>query len=220
MEVVGFDAYKHGWVGVRLVDGHFAGATVHSDLAAAVAAHPGCDVVTVDMPLGLPGEEDWVREADQAAAAFVGARRSSVFAILPRVVFEADSHAAAVTLCRARGQRGISIQAYGLRVKLFEANLVAEADSRVHEVHPEVSFREMAGHPLLHAKKTWAGIMTRRRLLEDVGACPPDEPGAASGVAPDDVADAAAAAWSAHRIATGTASALPDAANRLNRIWY
>ncbi|NUP38908.1 MAG: DUF429 domain-containing protein, partial [Streptomyces sp.] len=37
-----------------------------------------------------------------------------------------------------------------------------------------------------------------------------DELGPAGRVPPDDVLDAAAAAWSAHRIALGTAASLPD----------
>ena len=144
MEVAGLDACKHGWVGVRLADGVFAGASVHPDVASALIAYAQCKVVTVDMPLGLPNEDKWAREADQAARVFVGQRRNSVFAIPPRRVLDAESHAEAVMLCRARGQKGVSIQAYGLRTRLFEANLAAEADSRVYEVHPEVSFRSMA----------------------------------------------------------------------------
>jgi predicted RNase H-like nuclease len=220
MEVAGLDAYRHGWVGVRLSDGVFAGASVHPDVASALVAYAQCKVVTVDMPLGLPNDDEWARAADQAARVFVGQRRNSVFTIPPRRVLDAESHAQAVMLCRAQGQKGVSIQAYGLRKRLFEANLAAEADSRVYEVHPEVSFRSMAGQPLAHPKKTWAGVMTRRRLSEEAGVCPPDEPGVAGGLPPDDVADAAAAAWSAQRIALGTARALPDTASRLHRIWY
>jgi hypothetical protein len=74
--------------------------------------------------------------------------------------------------------------------------------------YPELSFRSMGGRPLAHPKKTWAGVMMRRRLLESAGVCPPDEPGVAVDMPPDDVADAAVAAWSAHRIALGTARAL------------
>jgi len=69
-----------------------------------------------------------------------------------------------------------------LRGKLFDANHAAEADSRVYEVHPEVSFCAMAGHPLAHPKKTWVGVMLRRRLLEDAGVCLPDDLGAAGDV--------------------------------------
>ena len=48
----------------------------------------------------------------------------------------------------------------------------------------------------------WAGGRWRTRL---------DGGGEADGFPTDDVFDAAAAAWSAHRIATGTAQCLPTA---------
>ncbi len=89
MEVAGLDAYKHGWVGVRLSDGVFAGASVHHDVASALVAFARCKVVTVDMPLGLPNQDEWARAADQAARVFVGQRRNSVFAIPPRRVLDA-----------------------------------------------------------------------------------------------------------------------------------
>ena len=203
MEVVGFDAWKRGWVGIRLVDGRYAGSSVHEDFESAVGAYPNAAVITVDMPLGLASETEWSREADVAAARFVGPRRSSVFAMPPQVVLEAESHEAAVALCRSRSQKGVSIQAYGLRAKLFDVNRVGELDDRVFEVHPEVCFRAMAGEPLAHGKKGWAGVMLRRRLLDDAGVCPPEDVGVASDVPPDDVLDATAAAWSATRIATG-----------------
>ena len=220
MEVVGFDAWKRGWVGIRLAGGRYAGSSVHEDFASAVGAYPSAAVITVDMPLGLASEVEWSRAADVAAAQFVGPRRSSVFAMPPQVVLEAGSHEAAVALCRSRSQKGVSIQAYGLRAKLFEVNIVGESDERIYEVHPEVCFRAMAGEPLAYGKKGWAGVMLRRRLLHDAGVCPPEDVGLASDVPPDDILDAAAAAWSADRIANGEAHAMPDADGRLHRIWY
>jgi hypothetical protein len=67
----------------------------------------------------------------------------------------------------------------------------------------------MNGKPLEHRKISWAGHITRRALLAEYGIHLPDELGDAGNARPDDVLDAAAAAWSAHRIATGHASRLP-----------
>jgi predicted RNase H-like nuclease len=76
-------------------------------------------------------------------------------------------------------------------------------------VHPEVSFRALGGRPLPASKRTWAGQAARRGLLEGAGIRLPDQLGRAGVAAPDDVLDAAAAAWSAHRIADGRAASLP-----------
>jgi predicted RNase H-like nuclease len=83
------------------------------------------------------------------------------------------------------------------------------------EVHPEVSFREMAGAPLEHAKRSWNGQMERRRLLAGGGIELPDDLGSLGPVPPDDVLDAAAAAWSANRIADGVARAFPNPPQRI-----
>ncbi len=78
-------------------------------------------------------------------------------------------------------------------------------------MHPEVSFYALAGGvPPAYAKKTWRGQNLRRSLLAEAGLVLPDELGDADRVPVDDVLDAAAAAWSAHRIATGTASRVPE----------
>jgi predicted RNase H-like nuclease len=98
-------------------------------------------------------------------------------------------------------------------------------DERVYEVHPEVSFRAMKGSPLGQRKKTWNGLLERVRLLADAGIHIPDELPCGT-AAPDDVVDAAAAAWSAGRIACGEACTLPDGADadlrmlRKELIWY
>jgi predicted RNase H-like nuclease len=81
--------------------------------------------------------------------------------------------------------------------------------------------------PLAYAKTTWAGAARRRGLLALAGIALPDDLGAANSVPPVDVLDAAAVAWSAHRIATGRAGHLPPEtpAQRDDRgepiaIWY
>lgn len=80
----------------------------------------------------------------------------------------------------------------------------------VREVHPEVTFAVLLGRPARASKKTWAGMVERRDALAAVGIDLDDlgEAGARAGV--DDVLDAAALAWSAHRLATGQGISFPD----------
>ena len=85
------------------------------------------------------------------------------------------------------------------------------ADTLVCEVHPELSFAEMAGEVLAERKTTWAGAMRRRALLAAHGLTLPDDLGSAGREAKvDDVLDAAAVAWTARRIAGGRARTFPD----------
>ena len=203
------DACRQGWVAVRLDHrGRFGEAVLHRELES-VVAQAGEALVAVDIPLGLTRQE-W-RECDRIAAGRVGRRSSSVFRIPPRPVVETADYAAANALCRELTGSGLNFQAHGLFAKIREADRIRGAGAgRLYEVHPELSFRTMAGAPLSAAKKNWNGQAERRRLLANEGIVLPDDLGEAGRVPADDVLDAAAAAWSAHRIAAGRSSCLPE----------
>jgi predicted RNase H-like nuclease len=212
---MGVDACRGGWVAVSLRtvparDGlavTVLAVTVRTAASLAALLAPGPDPVGIDMPLGLL-ETGW-READRAARGLLGPRRSSVFAIPPRPVWEEASYSAANRRCRELTGQGFSVQAWGLRPKLLEANRYREACGHpLYEVHPELAFGAMAGAPLAASKHTVAGRNLRRDLLARTGIeLPAGIPAPVAG----DVLDAAAVAWSAQRIATGRAVTLPAA---------
>ncbi|MFD5795570.1 DUF429 domain-containing protein [Streptomyces diastatochromogenes] len=210
MDVLGIDACgKQGWTGIRLTDGAYAGSLVDARLDALIERAGGVAAIAVDMPLGLV-EKGW-RAADLAARALLRARRSSVFLVAPRPAWEKSDYAAAGDRCHELTGHRLSRQAWALAPKLLEARACWLADERIHEVHPEVSFYALAGGvPLDHAKKTWRGHNARRQLLATAGLVLPDKLGEADRVPADDVLDAAAAAWSAHRIALGIAGRIPE----------
>lgn len=68
----------------------------------------------------------------------------------------------------------------------------------------------MGDGPPAAAKKTWHGLQDRISRLAAVGICVPGDIGAAAHAGPDDVLDATAAAWSAHRLASDRGRSLPD----------
>jgi predicted RNase H-like nuclease len=165
----------------------------------------GTTIVGIDMPLGLL-ETGW-READRAARGLLGPRRSSVFAIPPRAVWAETSYPAANQRCRELTGQGFSVQAWGLRAKLLEANQYRRTCGHpLYEVHPELAFGAMAGAPLAASKHTAPGRDERRRLLAQAGLEIP--PGTAATLI-GDVLDAVAVAWSARRIAAGQAVTVP-----------
>ncbi|MHB8459267.1 MAG: DUF429 domain-containing protein [Candidatus Limnocylindrales bacterium] len=207
-KVMGVDAAAGTWLAVLLVDGAFVGADLQPSLAALLERHPDVGVVAIDIPIGLP--VGGTRPADDAARTFVGpARASSVFETFPREELEATSHDEAVEVARRLLSRAPSQQAFALRKRIFEVAHVAEIDRRIVEVHPEVSFRAMKGAPLRYSKHSWSGIAERRALLAARGIVLPDDLSGGDQAAADDVVDAAAAAWSAQRVATGTSGTLP-----------
>ena len=206
--VVGVDATMKGWVAVVAEDGAFVEARAFLTIAELASQLTDVDVIGVDIPIGLP--DSGRRAADVAAREFVGPRRSSVFFTHPLAVIEAPTYADAREIAKQRFGTGISAQAYALRNKILEVDAIVESDDRIIEVHPEVSFRELAGTHLLHSKRTWNGQMERRRLLADGEITLPGHLVEAGDIPVDDVLDAAVCAWTAARFAAGTARSMPD----------
>jgi predicted RNase H-like nuclease len=207
--VVGADVWKGGWIAVVTVDGWIASIDSYATMEDLAAAEDGAAVIAVDIPIGLPVAPP--RSADSAARRFIGARGSSIFPTPPRDVLEEDTYKKALAHSRKRYGIGLTAQSYALRHRILETDAIARQDDRLIEIHPEVTFRALAGRPLAFSKRTWNGHAERRRLLSGVGLSIPDRlPEAVGSVPSEDVLDAAAAVWSAARFAAGEAATIPD----------
>jgi len=104
--------------------------------------------------------------------------------------------------------------------------ITPECQQWAFEVHPEVCFWALAGGPpMAHRKKIEAGVEKRLGLLRsvfpDIDRHLQNRP---SGVAKDDLLDAAAAAWTAIRISGGEAQQVCkpecDSKGLMAGIWY
>jgi predicted RNase H-like nuclease len=147
--------------------------------------------------------------ADIAARKFLGRHGSTVFLTPLRRLLVLPSYQLVQAAVAAEGLPGVSVQSYALRAKILEVDALAR-DTRLREVHPEVSFRAMNGNnDLRHGKKTRDGFAERTSLLPKNGVWISAEGLAVKGAGADDVLDAGAAAWSARRIANGTGRSLP-----------
>ena len=221
--VIGVDGCKRGWVFVRLENGAFANAVVYEDFAAGVGASGDAAVIGVDIPIGYPPQPAQEHAADGLARAMVRPRGSTVFPTPYPGVLAAPDWKTANDLSHHLINNGLPKQSFALMPKIREVGCIATQDKRVYEVHPEVSFRALAGHPLA-SKKQWNGHAERRALLVAAGIVIPDALGDAGTTAADDILDAAVAAWSAKRIAEGEAISLPATPEYDNgrqiAIWY
>lgn len=219
---LGVDAAgKHGWLGVVVDTDGFVDALVGAlediiEWAAPVAA------IGVDIPIG--GVRGAGRAADVEARTFVKPRGSSVFPAPPLDVYDAPSYEEANRVLASLGMKKLSKQAWALLPKILEVDALARTDQRVFEVHPEVSFRALAGKGIAWSKKSWNGLQLRRRLLADAGIEVPDALAGIGDAASDDLLDAAVSAWSAQRKAGGAARYIPVnpqiADSRPVAIWY
>lgn len=218
VSVLGVDACGAGWVGVTL-SGDAIGVHVRADiraLAEDAAAGGRLDVIGIDIPIGLA--DTGIRQADLLARRAAGARRASVFATPVRAAVAIADYQLASAHNRRLAGSGISRQAFNLREKILQVDAwLAGAPCRVVEVHPELSFGEMAGAPLPDSKSTWAGAVRRWQLLTGQGIRLIGDLGLAGRrVGVDDLLDAAAVAWTARRVATGSARRLPDTPERFS----
>jgi predicted RNase H-like nuclease len=87
-------------------------------------------------------------------------------------------------------------------------------------------FASLAGRLLPYGKKTWNGQALRRAVLAGVGVVLDDDLPEAGNVPANDVLDAAAVAWGAHRIRLSDARSVPDPPDQHDHrgrpivIWY
>ncbi len=181
------------------------------------------DLLAVDVPIGLLDEyQEGGRECDFLARAVLGwPRGTSVFSAPARSVFGAR------TFDQAKGRARLSLQSFSILPLIVEvdAALTPALQSRVYEVHPEVSFRFLAGHPAAYSKSTPEGRQERTQNLRRFA------PGVAGALARkprrcgwDDLIDACLAVWTADRIKRGVALRIPatpslDARGLRMEIW-
>ncbi|MDZ7727990.1 MAG: DUF429 domain-containing protein [Dehalococcoidia bacterium] len=217
--VLGLDGYPGGWVVAAIREGELTSVSTAPHLSDVLPAD-GVACIAIDMPMAFPvGGRP--RPAEAEARSILGRRASSVFPTPSREVLEEPTHAGAIRRARELGLPAPSAQSFALRPKILEAAPLAEADDRLIEVHPELSFHVLKGGALEYAKRTWNGLHERSGLLEAAGIVVPAHIDASAPA--DDVLDAAVAALTALRHAQGTSSALPrqpvPGRSRRDRIW-
>lgn len=220
--VVGVDGCRGGWIAAELHrSDHRLALRTFTTFADLPLHYPEPVVIGIDVPIGL--KEYGSRDCDLAARKLLGVPKgSSVFPAPIRGILGCATWMEANERSKALHGKGISQQTVGILPKITEVDAVMCADrslqERVIEVHPEVSFREIAGGEAVRSsKKRLKGFEERRTLLLaalpgiSIPATRP-EVKALAGAPADDVLDAIAAAWTACRFATKRSVSIPDTA--------
>src|SRR4051794_19545071 len=207
MAVLGVDGHKGGWGAARL-EGRSGGLSVLPDVRAVLAV-PDVEVIGIDMPIGL--SDDGARACDLEARPRLGKAHSSVFPAPVRRVLAASSYAEACTVSIHASGKSLSRQTFAIvpAIKSLDDALGDPPDPRVHEVHPEVSFRRLDGR-VADPKRSASGHAQRLRALERVMDVSDGLAASPLRLPLIDALDACAAAWSAQRIADGAAEWVGD----------
>jgi predicted RNase H-like nuclease len=211
---IGLDGCSRGWVAIAIDDQGFVEAFFAKTFAEHLEHFAEAHIIAVDIPIGL--SDSGHRQADLDVRAVLKGRTSTLFVTPPRPALEAESYNDGCTLSRDLTGKAFSRQAWALKKKILEVDAHA-SDKRLHEVHPELSFQLLAGHPLAYSKKSWGGQRERQALLRKAGIHFPKTLGDVDRIGVDDVVDAAIAAWSARRIARGEAQAFSGGSEDLDR---
>ncbi len=218
MQVVGVDGCPSGWVAaaVELTSGNLTFG-VFGTFAELAEAFPEADAIGVDIPIGLPLTAP--RQADTEAKKLLPGKKAVVFPAPHPAIRHERVYQNAIEVSNALIGKGLSKQGFAILPKIAEVNdfLTPQLQERIFEVHPEVSFAALnGGKPILAKKATPAGFAERYALLvERSGFSVVSDKFAASHIAPgmnvhaDDMLDAIVAAWTAKRVAEGTAQGIP-----------
>lgn len=210
--VLGVVPARTGWVGALLdPSGHGTPAIVSRAGLADLVQQAGegrATVVAVAVPVGLP--DDGPRDADRQTRSFMGAQGAGVFNAPVREAVYAGSYGDANTLNREKVGSGVARQAYELRAHIMEVDRLVRDDLTyvLVETHPEAGFTELAGGPVESKRRSHTGGEERRALLAAAGIHAPTT--APIGVSTEDMLDACAAAWTAHRVKNGEARTIPE----------
>jgi predicted RNase H-like nuclease len=227
-QVAGVDGCKAGWL-VAIVSGIKQGSRkdarcvfkVKSFLVAGtftkvLAETTDCELVCVDIPIGL-SDRDKPRECDIAARKILGRpRATSVFPPPVRPCLSAKEYKVADAIARRFSGKALPKQSFFLLDKIRQVDdlMTPKLQERVREIHPEISFWALNGKkPTKHKKKKLTGRSERMRLLSlifsDLEAIVA-EARRPQAVAPDDIIDALAAAWTAAQVVIGNVKTLPQ----------
>jgi predicted RNase H-like nuclease len=165
---------------------------------------------------GIPG--GWAVVIVEADRWRIQKRASSVFPAPVRPVLAASSWEDACARSRASAPKGkaISKQTFHILQKIKEVDDLLQAHPKlrdvVREVHPEVCFCELVGHPMGYPKKKQEGRHERRQALaryfSDLDAIL--DAGRKERLPREDLLDATVALWSALRLADGRGRSLID----------
>lgn len=213
--LAGVDGCRGGWVAVTRSEATLSAMVVES-AAELLTALPINALIAIDIPIGL--RQQGPRSCDQKARMLLGQpRASSVFPAPIRPILGAASYLEACAIRTAVEQKRMSQQAYAILSKVREVDALLRANndlqSRVREVHPEVSFAIWNdGIPMGANKKSGVGRLQREQLID---AAWPGVREQLLKVVPrnrvkrDDLNDAFAALWTAIRIDANQAIHLP-----------
>lgn len=213
--IAGVDGCRGGWVVALSEDWPCVrrpALRLCEDFTLVLGTTAACDVVVVDMPIGLPRGAT-LRACDIAAKGMLGPCASRVFLSPPRGAIGAVTPTEFQARYRRARGAGAAVPLWGIVPKIIEvdAAMTPALQGRVVEFHPELAWQRLGGR-VLASKHSRPGLRDRAALLRpfvhDLEATPPDD--VLRHARRDDVLDALVGLSVAAAIAAGCGRRLPE----------
>ena len=222
---IGIDGCKDGWVAVYCPIFDFKKAKVQFYEKLTQLGNDFIEPSTgiIDIPIGLEFNKP-NRSCDIDARKFLGQRSSTIFSPPCLDAIYSKSYEEAKVINQARTGKSISKQSWFLSKKILETKHFIETNNNLslQEGHPECSFAECLGTPILENKKGMRGIFKRLDILTKLNFDLPNLvkmlPNEAS-IAIDDLFDATILCWTASRFVNGSSKTFPEKNNSQNKFF-
>ncbi|MBW2039536.1 MAG: DUF429 domain-containing protein [Deltaproteobacteria bacterium] len=171
--LVGADGCKAGWFTVLVMEDNDWEVDVFPDVSSLWNKYSSASVILLDVPIGLRDRGTEERICDIEARKILGPkRRSSVFPAPCRASISAKTYEEANNINKQMTGRGLSLQTWNIIPKICEVDILLSNDesarSRIREIHPEICFWALAGHPMKHSKKKREGLLERTKVLQSL----------------------------------------------------
>jgi len=165
----GIDGCKAGWLSIGIDElGRFQFSVLEaiSEIDAFLAE---AKLILVDMPIGLPWQQQTIRGCDTAARKVLSPRGSSVFPVPARPALAMNSYQEGSAENYRHLNKKLSKQSWNIAPKIRELDeylRIVNSAEKVREMHPEVAFWALNGKTgLVHKKKLAAGAAERLDIL-------------------------------------------------------
>lgn len=213
MNFVGVDGCKAGWFAVSVNENNEWKTHVFShifNLWDHFWEQYGTNLqIFIDIPIGLRESTTKERLCDLEARKLLGKKAPAVFPAPCRQATKEKTYENASYVNEKFTGRRLSQQAWGIVPKIRQVDqlMCADENARTHitEIHPELCFYGLAGHPMEYSKKNEDGFRERKNILVEI--YPPTEKVVKSSLSnyfrkdvdKDDVLDALAATLTARK---------------------
>lgn len=176
---VGVDGCKAGWFTVCLTEDKGWQVDVSPDISSLWNQCHQASVILIDVPIGLREGGTQERLCDTEARKLLGPkRRSSVFPAPCRPAIYAKSYGEACNINERMTGKRLSLETWNIIPKIREVDCLLSNDDaaklRIREIHPELCFWALAGHPMKYSKKQREGLLERIQVLSSIYPQTPD----------------------------------------------